>query len=157
MFDWIPIRVWLLIAIGAVAYAPAQYLYRYYMHSLARRDITKPREDLSWRTPSRFSLSLVAIAVLAGLAVYIFTPPAEEFARSPSFWPLVVGGVGAYALFTVIQDLMDGDIKPMMKGEPLGPYAREGHPIRYWLSVAWNMMWAGLLLWMAFNWEFSGQ
>jgi hypothetical protein len=157
MFDWMPVQGWLLIAIAAVAFAPLRYVYRYFVHSPARLDVTQPREDLNWRTPSRLALSLAALALLAGLAVYINTPAAEEFARSPSFWPLVVGGVGAYALFTVIQDLVDGDVEPMTKGGSLGPYAREGHPIRYWLSIAWNMMWASLMLWMAFSWDFSGQ
>lgn len=157
MFDWVPIHVWLLIAILAVAYAPARYVYRYYVNSPARRDITQPREDLSWRKPSRISLNLVALAALAGLAVYIFTPAAEKFARSPSFWPLVLGGLGAYALFTVVQDLVDGDVEPMVKGGSLGPYPRQAHSVRYWLSIAWNAMCAILMLWMASTWDLIGQ
>ena len=88
MFDQVPVRVWLLIAIAAIAFTPTRYLYRYIAHSPSGRDITQPPPDLGWRKSGKFVRNLSIVAALLGLAIFIFTPTAEQFAQSPHFWPI---------------------------------------------------------------------
>jgi tetratricopeptide (TPR) repeat protein len=150
MFDNVPMRLWLLIAIGAVAYGPAHYLLKHVLHAPSRRDITQPREDLSWRTPGRFIRSAGILALLIGLAIFIFTPAAEQFARSPSFFPVLVGGCGAWALFTVARGLASGQIQPFIRGN-YDTYERGAQPKRFWASLSWNLFFGILCLWIAWS------
>jgi hypothetical protein len=90
MFDDIPVTVWLSISLLIMAYLPARHVFRHIAHAPSRRDITLPREDLSWRTPRALFISLAALAALLAVGVYIHTPAAERFARSPEFMPLLM-------------------------------------------------------------------
>jgi hypothetical protein len=150
MFESVPAQIWLLIVIGLAAYPAVQYAYRYVVHSPSRRDITQPIGDLEWRTPSRFALSAIFMLFLCGLAVFIFTPAAAEFAQSPSFFPLLLAGSAAYSGYVVVQGFLKGEVEPIIKGG-LGRYQRINHPIRYWASMIWNILFASLCVFVAFK------
>ena len=150
MFDWVPIQVWLLIPIGLVSYTQARYVYEYLVNSPSRREITEPSEDLSWRTPRQFTKSLSILVVLIALTIFIFTPAAAEFANSQSFWPLMVTGMAGSAAYWAIAGIATGMVEPLMRGD-FGPYARQEQPRKYWASLTWNIVFAGVFAWMAFN------
>lgn len=149
MFKDIPAPVWLLIAIGAVAYAPAVYVYRFLTHSPARRDITQPSSDLSWRTSRQLGLSIAMLAGLVALAGFIFTPAAAQFARSPNFMPLLMGALGAWALSSVPRGLAEGKVQPMVRGVS-STFEREAEPKRFWASISWNATLGCLCIWLAY-------
>jgi len=150
MFDQIPVHVFLLIAIATAAYAPALYAFRYIAASPSRRDITQPTEDLTWRTSTQFARSFCVLAALAALSIFIFTPAAEQFARSPSFFPILMGSIGAWALFTVSVGVMTGQVQPFGNGFNK-TYQREAHPKRFWASLVWNAFFSCLCLWLAYQ------
>ena len=143
MFDDIPVHAWLLILIAIFAYPPAHYLYRHIAASPARRDITQPSEDLSWRTSARLVRSVATLGALAALAIFIFTPAAEQFARSPSFFPILLVSMGAWALYTVPRGLIAGEVQPFVRGLN-ETYNRQTQPKRFWASLTWNSL-LGLL------------
>ena len=150
MFDDVPVRVWLLIAIAVIAFTPARYIYRHVAHSPSRRDIFHPSEDLSWRTSRQFVRSLTIVAILVALAVFIFTPTAEQFARSPRFWPILMATFGAWAVVMVLQGIASGRIELLMRGF-YNTYERAAHPKRYWASMTWNALLGCLFLWLAYQ------
>lgn len=149
MFDAIPTQAWILVAIAAAAFGPAQYVYRHIEHSPHRRDITQPPEDLGWRTSKQLIRNSIILVGLAALTVFIFTPAAEKFARSPEFLPILMLGFSAFALFSTVDGLLRGRIEPLSKGS-LGPYERETQPKRFWASLSWNTTLGGLFAWLAF-------
>ncbi|KRA79730.1 tetratricopeptide repeat protein [Altererythrobacter sp. Root672] len=149
MFDAIPTKAWLLMAIAAAAFAPARYLYSHIEHSPRARDITMPPEDLGWRTSEQLIRSSVVLAGLAAIAIFIFTPAAEKFARSPEFFPILMLGFGAFAFFSVVDGLLKGRIEPLSRGS-LGPYERDTQPKRFWASLSWNTVLGGAFVWLAF-------
>ncbi|ONF95860.1 lipoprotein NlpI [Sphingomonas jeddahensis] len=148
MFDDVPVRVWLLLAIAAIGYQPALYVFRHIAHDPRRRDITAPPVDLSWRSHRQLAISGSILAGLLAFAFFIFTPAAERFARSPSFMPLLLGALGVLALFTVVKAMATGSIEPMIRGLS-STYRRDAHPRRFWASMGWNSVIGGLMLWMA--------
>lgn len=150
MFDDVPLRVWLLIAIAAAAFTPARYVYRHIAHSPSRRDITQPAEDLSWRTSGQFVRSLSILTALLAVAIFIFTPTAEEFASSPRFWPILLAIFGAWAVLTVVQGFATGRIEPLVRGF-YHTYERHVHPKRYWASMGWNAALGCLFVWFAYQ------
>lgn len=150
MFDDVPARVWLLLGIAALAYAPLRYLLRHIAHAPSRREITRPREDLSWRTSGTLIRSLALLAGLAVLAVFIFTPTAEELARSDYLLPSLSVALGAFALFSVAQSTWTGRIQPFVRGLSES-YSRDAQPKRYWASVAWNACLGSIFVWLAYN------
>jgi tetratricopeptide (TPR) repeat protein len=139
MFDQVPVRVWLLITIAITAFAPARYVYRHIAASPSRRDITQPSGDLTWRTPTVLLRCLAALAVLGFLAMFIFTPTAEDFAKSPSFWPILIACMGLWAVYSVPRALITGQIEPFVRGFN-DTYRRESQPKRFWASVVWNAL-----------------
>ncbi len=150
MFDWMPLRGWLLIAIAAAAYLPARYVLKYAAHAPSRRDITQPPEDLSWRTRRLFAQNLAFLVALIALAIFIFTPQAEQFARSPSFWPILGAGFGAWAIFTAARGFRTGTITPLVRGMSQ-TFDRNAQPKRFWASMAWNALFGSLMLWLSFQ------
>lgn len=140
MFDGVPLKVWLLLLIAISAAMPARYVFRYLRHAPNRREITRPPEDLGWRSARTFWLSLVALVLLVGLAMFIFTPAAEATARSPHFFPLLMIGFGAWMLVTVWRGHINGSIEPMSRGS-FGPFSRHDQPKRFWASMVWNTIW----------------
>ena len=148
MFRQIPIQVWLLLSFGAAAFGPARYLFRYNAHSRSRRDITKPPEDLSWRTPEKLYASLAIVVGLAALSFFIFTPTAADFAQSPTFWPLLSAGIGAWALVSVAKGFATGKIMPFVRGATQ-TYERQTQPKRFWASMSWNAVLGSLMLGMS--------
>lgn len=149
MFDDVPTRIWLLIAIAAVAWPPAHYAFQHLAASPARRDITKPPEDLAWRTSAQLVRSLVVLVALTGLSLFIFTPAAERFAQSPSFWPILAASFGAWALYTVPVAFMAGEVQPLIKGIN-ATFTRQDHPNRFWASLTWNAILGCLAIWAAY-------
>jgi tetratricopeptide (TPR) repeat protein len=148
MFDDVPVRVWLLLFIAAVAWAPAQYVWRHAARSPSRRDITQPREDLSWRSSDALIRNIAILLGLAILAGFIFTRAAAEFARSPVFLPILMVGLGGFALWSVIKGYLSGIIEPMMRGVSW-KFSRAEHPKRYWTSMGWNGLLGGTLLFLS--------
>ncbi|WP_116089575.1 tetratricopeptide repeat protein [Sphingomonas crusticola] len=148
----IPLQVWLLITLAAFGLLPARYVWRYLAHSGSARDLMRPPEALEWRSTRQFRVSLAILAGLAGLAVFIFTPAAARLGRqltqSPLLVPILLGGVGGFALFEVWRGLTTGTIEPMSRGT-LGPYQRATQPKRFWISLGWNAMFGALCLVMA--------
>jgi len=140
MLPDVPVRVWLLIAFAAVAFRPFQYIIRHLTHSRSRRDITQPPVDLGWRTSAQFIRSASILAILIGLSIFIFTPAAEQFARSPALLPILLAGCGVWALFTVAKGLASGQIEPFIRGN-YRTYERGAEPKRFWASLAWNSFW----------------
>lgn len=139
MFDDIPAQAWLLVLILFWAWSPAQYVVRHVMASPRRRDITKPAEDLEWRSSGTFYRCVAALALLAAFAVFIFTPQAERLVKSAYFFPSLIGLFGVFAFFTVARGLQSGQISPLTRGS-LGPYEREEQPRSFWGSMAWNAL-----------------
>jgi len=150
MLDQIPIRAWLILGIAAAAFLPGRYVFRYIAASPSRRDVTQPPEDLTWRTPAQFAFNLGALCGLAALAIFIFMPAAEQFARSPSFLPILMVCLGAWSLFTVARGLVTGKVQPFAKGFN-DTYAHNGQPKRFWASLAWNACFGCLCLWLAYE------
>jgi len=145
MLKQIPIQVWLLIAIAAMAYLPARYVFRFLTHSPSRRDITRPADNLDWRTPSKLYFNLAALAVLAVSAIFIFTPAAAHFAQAPIFWPIVLLAFGVWTLSTVIRGFVCGVIQPISRGYS-PTFNRDSQPKRYWASMGWNGLLGCLVL-----------
>lgn len=150
MFDQVPVTVWLTIAIAALAFAPARYVYSHIAHAPSRRDITLPPEDLSWRTPRQLARSLSILVALFALAVFIFTPTAAQFARSPIFWPLVVGAAGAWSLSTVPLGFTSGRVEPFIRGVDTS-FERQAQPGRFWGSLIWNGLFGCGCIWLGFQ------
>ena len=145
MFDAVPGRVWLLLLIGAIAWMPARYVLRHLAWSPSRRDITQPAEDLTWRSPTALTKNSAILIGLAALAMFIFTDAAAEFARSPSFMPIMLVGLGVFALCSVGKGLLTGSVEPMVRGTSWR-FARAEQPKRYWASMAWNVLLGGFML-----------
>jgi tetratricopeptide (TPR) repeat protein len=149
VFDSVPPRVWLLIALGAVAYAPALYVFQHIVSSPLRRDITQPPEDLSWRSSGQLVRSIAILAAAVGLALFIFTPAAVQLVRSPSFWPILMAACGAWALYTVPKGYSAGAIQPFVRGIS-STFERKTQPKRFWASITWNAVFGCLCLWLGY-------
>jgi Tfp pilus assembly protein PilF len=145
MFDAIPVKVWLLLAIGAAAWMPARYVFQHVAWSPSPRDITQPAEDLSWRSSTALTKNSAILIGLAALAIFISTDAAAEFARSPSFMPILSVGLGVFGLCSVGKGLLTGSVEPMVRGTGWR-FARAEQPKRYWVSMAWNVLLAGFIL-----------
>ncbi len=150
MVDQIPARAWLLLAIAIAAYAPARALYTRTPAPGAGWGGMRPIDGPGWRRPRPFSYNLAIVAALAALAVFIFTPTAEQFAHSPSFWPILMAAAGAWSLFTVARGSATGQIQPIVRGF-YNTYARGMQPKRFWASMAWNATFGFLCFWIAFK------
>ena len=139
MLESVPIRVWLLLGIAVVAAAPFRYVIEHIVHDPRRRDITQPPEDLGWRSSAQYVRSLALLAALAALAVFIFTPAAESFARSRSFWPALVSLFGAFAFGTAVLGFLNGRVRPLVRGVSTA-FERATQPKRFWASLSWNAL-----------------
>lgn len=149
MLPEMPVQGWILIALAAAAYTPALYVYRYLSDSPARHDVTAPPKDFSWRTPQHFYRNVLIVIGLVALSGFIFTSTAENFARSPSFFPLLIAAGGLWSLWTVYRGIVCGQIEPLVRGFSR-IYERTEQPKRFWVSVAWNGFLGCLFLWLAF-------
>ncbi|TPG41012.1 tetratricopeptide repeat protein [Sphingomonas koreensis] len=145
MLKQFPIQIWLLIAIAATAFVPARYLFRFLRRSPSHRDITKPADNLDWRTPEKLSLNVAVLVALAALALFIFTPAAAQLAQAPIFWPIVLLAVGIWVLSTVVRGFLLGRIQPMSRGYS-PTFDRRAQPKRYWASMGWNAVFGCLIL-----------
>jgi tetratricopeptide (TPR) repeat protein len=137
VLDSIPPQVWLVVLLATVGFGPASYVSRHVAHAVIKRDITQPPEDLSWRSNEQLYRCLAILAGLFAVGVFIFTPQAEEFARSDAFLPSLFGVVGGYALSTVAGGWRNRRIEPLLRGFSQ-IYDRDDQPLRYWASLSWN-------------------
>lgn len=145
MLKQIPIQVWLLITIAAMAYLPARYVFRFLTHSPSRRDITKRGDNLDWRKPGKLFFNLAVLTVLTALAIFIFTPAAAHLAEAPVFWPIVLLAFGIWALSTVIRGFLSGRIQLISRGYS-PTFDRDSQPKRYWASMGSNGLLGCLVL-----------
>ena len=148
MFDQIPTSAWLLLVIAAAAFPPARYVYNYLSKSPARRDITLPPEDLSWRTSLDLGRNLAILVALGGVAIFIFTPTARQFAQSELFISLLAAAGGAWSLVTAAFGFWARRLQPFARGFH-DSYDRATQPKRYWASMAWNGFFGCLALGLA--------
>lgn len=145
MFDDVPVRVWIWLAIAIAAYAPALYIFRYLTDTPRRRDITSAPKDYGWRSVALFRRNFFILAGLISFGFFIFTPFAEAFARSPSFWPLLIALMGLWAAFTIVSGFRKGRIQPIIKGADW-TFERASQPKRFWGALMWNGALAGLCI-----------
>lgn len=153
MFKDVPTQVWILLAVLAAAYVPALYVYRYVANAPSKQDVTAAPKDYSWRTRGQLVRSALILAGLAAFGAFIFTPQAAQFARSPSFVPLLVLALGIWALSTVPKALLDGRVEPIVRGASWS-FERIAQPKRFWASVIWNSIFGCLAIWLAYmTWQ----
>lgn len=148
MFDDVPVQAWLILGVLAIGFRPARYAFDYISHSPSRRDITQPPEDLSWRSQTELARCLMILGALLIFTVFIFTPEAEQFARSDIFLPLLMAAFGAFAFYTVAMGLVRGQVEPLMKGVN-SSFERFSQPKRFWASLCWNALLGGFFMWVA--------
>jgi tetratricopeptide (TPR) repeat protein len=153
MGNLISTREWLLLLLAAMAYVPGSYVVRHVAASPARRDITLPPEDLSWRTRKALARNLGLLAILCAIAVFIYTPTAVRLASMPSFWPLLIVAMGAWVLVSVAKSFVTGSVEPLTRGWTW-TFTRVEQTKRYWLSLLWNATWGGLMLWLGVTMAF---
>ncbi|WP_454885914.1 hypothetical protein [Sphingomonas oryzagri] len=106
--------------------------------------------EIGERSSRRFRLNLAIVLALGALAVFIFTPAAEQFARSPAFMPILMTACGGWALTTVWRGIVTGRIQPFAKGF-YRTYERGAQPKRFWASLGWNAIFGCMCLWIAFK------
>jgi len=145
MFEAVPVKAWLLLVIGVMAWTPARYVFRHVARSPSRHDITQPAEDLGWRSPGALARNVAILIGLAALAVFIFTPVAADFAQSPSFMPVLAISFGGFALWSAVKSLMTGSVEPMVRGASWH-FERAEQPKRFWASLGWNVLLGGLMI-----------
>lgn len=150
MFNDVPVRTWLLIAIAAAAFTPARYVFRYFTQSLSAHDIAQSAQDFDLGNANKLSRNLAFLIALIVLAVFICTPAAADFAKSPTFWPVLMVAMGAWSLSTVFKSLMVGNIEPIVRGVS-NTYQRGTEPKRFWASLTWNSFLGVMCLWLGFQ------
>lgn len=144
MFDSIPPQAWIVLVLAIIATGRVIYLWRHLVSIFQKRDITQPPDDLSWRSSKQFYASLTVVMGLLAVGVFIFTPYAEQFAKSDFFVPSLLGSFGSAALVMAVRGFQTGQAEPLVRGARM--YVRDEQPIRYWLSLGWNaIMGTGLL------------
>lgn len=82
--------------------------------------------------------------ILLGGAFIALTSAGKELAQTPSFWPIIMIGLGGWSLFTVAQGFAKGRIEPMVRGLH-STYQREEQPKRFWASMSWNALLGGFI------------
>ena len=142
-------HLWFLILIALFAWPATTYLVRHFRSEASAIDVNSLEQDLSWQSDKKLWLSVATLGALVGLAAYSFTTPASEFARSQLFMILLFICLARFGAFSVVQGVRTGSIEPAIKGD-FGPYSRFEHPTRYLLSLAWNALLTGLMMW--FTW-----
>ncbi len=145
--DAIPVEAWLVLILAVIAWGPATYVWHHLTHDQTPRDITLPPEDLSWKSKRQLYRSVAVLAGLVGAVIFIFSPQAEQFAKSDWFVPALFGAIGSYALGTVIPGWRNREIEPLLRGVSR-IFRRDKQPKRYWASLTWNAV-MGIALWGA--------
>ena len=141
MSDWIQARVWLLLAIGLVCWVPLIVIKRYWTMSSLNHE----------RPQGRYvAISIATVCLCVATAIFIFTPQAEAFARSPQFVPTLLVALAAFSTYSTLQGFLTGSAEPLLRAS-LGPYSRDEHPKRFWASQAWNVLITALMVWGAFS------
>lgn len=116
---------------------------------LAFREVAEPVQDSMLRAKHRLWRYLPLAVILLGGAFIALTTPGKQLAKQPSFWSLVMIGGGGWSLFTVARGFSKGQVEPFARGF-YNTYDRETQPKRFWASMAWNAVFGGFCLWVAF-------
>jgi tetratricopeptide (TPR) repeat protein len=150
-------RLWLALGAATILLAAVQAFRKWRFESsdpyqdLARAS-SRPKADLSVNgTPRGDQIwrYLPLVAILGGGFFFFFAPAGKQFAQKPSFFPILMIGLGSWALFTVARGFAKGRIQPFVRGS-FSTYERETQPKRFWASMGWNAIFAGFCLWTAF-------
>lgn len=125
--------------------------YRNVIPRSSNPDIAQPTDDSgSSRTRGQLWSYVPLAAFVLALAFIGLTPAGKQLARTPSFWPIVMIGVGGWSLFTVARGLTKGQIEPFARGF-YNTYRRETQPKPFWASMTWNAIFGCFCLWLAFT------
>ena len=144
MIDDLPPQTGFILLLVALALAPASYVFQHMLEGASARDVTGPPPDLSWRSGKKLLLSLLLLAALIAVGVFSFTPLAAKLVAWDGFVPVLLGTFGGFALSTVVKGWHERRVEPLIKGLTLS-LDRATQPIRYWLAMTWNALFAALM------------
>lgn len=152
-------RLWLVFGGALILFAGIQAFRKWrfeqvdsYKNEIApssTRELAEPVQESSERASNGLWRYIPLALILLGLAFIAYTPVGRQLAKRPSFWPIVMIGLGCWSLFTVARGFSKGRIEPLARGF-YNAYDREKQPKRFWTSMAWNAMLGCLCLWVAF-------
>ena len=117
-----------------------------------RPPIGQAPDEADQRTQGQLWRYLVIGVILFGAAFVFFTPAGKAWVASPHFFPLLMIGCGAWALFTVARGFSKGRVEPFVRGF-YEVYERETQPKRFWASITWNAFFGCLCFWLAYQTE----
>ena len=150
--------LWLAFGAALILIAAVQAFRKWRFESddpyqdLARAS-SLPRADLSVDDSApqgrEFWRYVPLVAILGGSLALFLTPAGKQLVQKPSFFPILMIGLGTWALFTVARGVTKGRIQPLVRGA-FSTYERETQPKRFWVSMGWNAVFAGFCLWLAF-------
>lgn len=153
-------RLWLVFGGGLVLLAAVQAFrkWRFDQEDSYRNSIPRsfnlvdeePVEGSAPRTKRQLWRYLPLAVILFGFAFIGFTPAGKRLAQAPSFLPIVMIGIGTWALFSVARGFSKGEIEPFVRGF-YNTYERETQPKRFWASMGWNGILGCICLWGAFE------
>lgn len=153
-------RLWLVFGGAIVLFAAAQAFRKWQFEqedplegitpSPVLQDIAEPSQDPGWRRKGQLVRYLLIAVALLAVAFIALTPAGKRIAQLPAFWPILVLGLGCWALFTVAQGFAKGRIEPFARGF-YNTYERETQPKRFWVSMGWNALLGVLFVWLGFT------
>jgi tetratricopeptide (TPR) repeat protein len=153
-------RLWLVFGGGLVLFAAVQALrkWRFEQEDSLRGavprptnpDIAEPLEASAPTTKKWYWRYLPLAVIVVGFAFVAYTPTGKQLAQQPSFLPILMVGFGCWSVFTVAQGFLNGRIEPFARGF-YNTYERATQPKRFWASMAWNALFGGFFLWLAFT------
>jgi hypothetical protein len=151
-------RLWLVIGGALIVFAAVQAFrkWRYeqddsrriFIPSSLKSDATSSVDDAAPSLSKRLRTYVPLALVLLGFAFIAYTAAGKELARQPGFWSVLMVGLAGWCVFTVARGFATGQIEPLARGF-YNSYERETQPKRFWLSMAWNTVFACLCIWVA--------
>ncbi|RDE04731.1 tetratricopeptide repeat protein [Sphingomonas aracearum] len=138
MFRDVPVQVWLLLLLAAIAAVPARNVVAH-LTGWGPSDANEPADTMG------LGKGVAIVAAALALGIFIFTQAAADMARAPRFFPLIELGLGGAALWTVWKAYKGGNAEPLLRGVTWR-FERLGQPIRYWSSVGWNLLLGSVLV-----------
>lgn len=151
-------RLWLLFGGALVMFAAAQAFrkWRFEQEQTYTGAIRAPFGSAPARSPDNSAVQnrsqvwrYLIPAVIVAFVLLLLTPAGKPLVHSQYLMPVMMIGIGGYALFTVARGFTGGAIAPFVRGFSRS-YERASEPKRFWASMAWNAMLGGLCLWVAF-------
>lgn len=151
-------RLWFVLGGALVVFAAVQAFRKWRSEQADSRSLVIPNSINSGgatsvpdeaRSLGKGLWRYVPLALLLlAFAFLTFTAAGKELARQPSFWSVLMVGVASWCAFTVARGFGTGQIEPLMRGF-YNSYDRQTQPKRFWLSMAWNTLFACLCIWIA--------